>query len=141
MPDNKSLTVPPFESKLPAELLEGVGKFERHMYTKLDEIGQAQTWLIKQTVVQNGTLDEIRTQTVKTNGRVGVLEDKVKTLEGEQVSVKNAIDTVELVKKAVWSKWTWVAIAIFFVFVVPYIVAHAPAIQASMKAWMSVFAG
>ncbi len=124
------LVVPPFESKLPQEMLEGLDIRGRYLYSKLDEIGQTQTWLINQTVRQNGKLDSIEAQVIRTNGRVGKVETKVEHLEVDSVGVKDTVETVALVKRLAMNKWVWIAFVAFLVFGIPFLAVHAPGAQA-----------
>ncbi len=136
------LTVPRFESKLPAELLAEVkDPTQRFLFSKLDEIGQAQTWLISQTVTQNAKLDSIETQCLRTNGRVSKTEQDVIALQADHEPLQRTVATVEWFKSLPKSRTFWICAIVVMVWGLPLLVTHAPAIQASMKSWISIFGG
>ncbi len=130
--DNSSkLTIPPFQSTLPPELLDGMDERGRHLYTKLNEIGQAQAWLMERKVEDTKTLDDIKTQVMKTNGRLLVAESKLADAEVPIKVVKTGIALAQ-------NKWFWVGVAAFLFFIAPWLAVHAPSPAAFFTA---VFGG
>ncbi len=134
------LSVPPFESTIPDGLLKGKPDDQVFLYTKLDEIGQAQTWLINQAAKHQEALNalkdevvEVKLQTTRTNGRLLKAED---TLTAQAPD----INTVRSVKRFVGNRY-FVIGALCFLFVgVPFIAAHAPG-AAAFYSFMTTLLG
>lgn len=141
MSDNKSLTVPPFESKLPSELLEGLDKRDKYLYTKLDEIGQAQAWLVRQSVKHHETLEEVRAQAVATNGRLLAAETDIKTLKAVDEAARPAVEAVQIAMKVGSSKWFWIAAALMLSIGLPWLVVNAPTPVSVIKWAVTLLAG
>lgn len=117
-PPIKTITVPPFESKLPPEFLEGLDDRGKYLYTEIDKMGQAQKWIIERTIDSHATQQEIRTQVYETNGRLRKAEGEIKSIQGDIAAVRFA-------KAVITNKWFWIGSAAFLVFVVPWVVTHA----------------
>lgn len=131
--DKKSITVPPFESQLPPEFLEGLDHRGQYLYTKMDEIVQTQKWLTEQTVAQNTTLQEVKVQVLKTNGRLLKAEDDIGQLKNTQKEMQDDIKLIRVVKHIAVSKWFWIGVGAFLVFGVPWLATHASTASAFFK--------
>lgn len=116
---SSSTSVPPFQSTLPPEFLEGLDKRGTYLYTTIDEVRQAQAWLIERSREHGDTLAAVRQQCEKTNGRTSASESKIAALEADP-GIKFARLGATLVK----SKLFWAGVCIFLVVVAPWLVAH-----------------
>lgn len=121
------LTIPPFESKLPEDLLEGMSKRDRYLYAKLDEIGQAQTWLVYQAAKHHDKLEEVCVQTEETNGRLLTTEREIQQLKLVDDAAKPAIEMVQTAVRVGKSRWFWIGAAAFLSVGLPWLVVNAPA--------------
>lgn len=133
MSDSKNLTVPPFQSKLPPEFVEGLDHRGKYLYETIDKVTQAQEWLMQRAVVDAGTLAEVREQTYKTNGQVIQAKKDILDLKDELVSARPAIKTVNFSLKMVKNKWFWAGAIAFFTFVVPWLISHNQGILEFLK--------
>ncbi len=136
MSNDNSDSVPSFRSTLPPELLKGQDEHRQYLYTKLDEIGQAQKWLIDKSVEHRQILEEVKAQTIKTNGRVTASENKLVALEADQ-----GLQLARVGASLVRSKVFWGITIVFVLVVMPWVTVHAQSVLELVKSIASIFAG
>lgn len=124
--EETSISVPPFESKLPAELLDGLDQRGRYLYMTMDEIRQAQQWLTEQAITQHETSQQIKKQVMVTNGRLLRAEDDIDELQAYKEDTVKEINLVKLFRKILKNRWFWIGVTAFLVFGVPWLATHAP---------------
>lgn len=104
----KPLSIPTFQTKLPAEFIEGLDERGKYLYQTIDKMTQTQDWLTQRAVADANTLGEVKAQTYKTNGRLLNAEADIKALkifneaseEAMRVSRKAADNAYDLAKSA-----------------------------------------
>lgn len=131
--NERRVTIPPFQSKLPPEFVDGLDDRGKYFYTKLDEIGQAQTWLIERKVEDGHILDEIKTQVYETNGQLTQAKIDIVGLKAAQKDAELALDTVKLARKVVWNKWFLIGTVAFFTLGVPFLASHSTWVVGILK--------
>lgn len=134
MPNDKPLTVPPFASQLPAEFIESLDERGKYLYQTVEEIKQAQLWLMQRAITDAGTLDEVKAQTTRTNGRLLVAEGDIKDLTHRQNEADSALKIVKLTKKVMWNKWFLIGTVVFFTVGVPWLSMHSAWVFEVLKA-------
>lgn len=128
-------SLPPFESKLAPELLDGLDKRGQFLYNSIDEIRQAQSWLILRSQEDRGMLGDLKTevaavkvQTEKTNGRTTATESKVAALEADP-----GLRLSRLGATLVRSKMFWAGTFLFLVVGVPWLGAHSEGVISFLR--------
>jgi len=140
--NNQELEIPEFKSEIPAVLLDGVSEKERHILNTLSIIQQQNHW-------QASILAQTFRQTVRTNGRVGRLEEKdeqkqliinelVKDVAENKECTKDFKDIKGLLNKK-WFVFGGAMIAIFIAFFVyPYFLSlHFKDLLPALKGFFS----
>ncbi len=124
--ENRPLSAPPFESKLPEVLLKGLDDKDRYMLEESDKARQRMEWLMGHSISQASELAEVKQdvketkeQALKTNGRLLAAEQTLKEHEP-------AIKTVRFAKRVVGNRWFWVGAAAFIFFALPAALTYAP---------------
>lgn len=130
--------IPRFESNLPPGLLEGLDEKSRYLYSEANINAQMMEWLMRHSIAQGGTLEEIKIQCLKTNGRVLASEQEIVHLKE---AVAPIIHSHGIAATLVKSKWTWVAAGVLVFVIFPWVVAHAPAPSVVLKAAAGVLFG
>ena len=132
---SSSDSVPPFESTLPPELLEGLDERGVYLYTSIAAIGQAQTWLITRSQEDRGALNDLKSeialvkeQTLKTNGRTSATELKVAVLENDP-----GVQLARIGAKLVRSKMAWAGMILFFLVGLPWLGTHSASVIAFLR--------
>ncbi len=126
--DNPPLSAPTFHSQVPPGLLEGLDDRDKYLYRSVDEMRQCQAWLMSRAVTDANTLEEIKTQVKKTNGRTSASEVKIEDLKDQQVAAEPAIKAMNFILTLAHSKIFWVIFIIFLVAGVPWLITHTPGI-------------
>lgn len=128
MPDinraTETHTVPPFECKLPAGLLDGLSDHDRHVYVSIDEIKQAVMWSAETSAKTANRLEEVYAQALKTNGGLVKAKEDIVALQEQAVGPARIYS---LGRAVFTSKWGWAGISLLIFVVAPWLVVHAPA--------------
>ncbi len=127
-------SVPPFDSTLPPEFLDGLDKRGRYLYEGIDRLSQAMTFALAQGAKHAETLEAVRVQTVKTNGRLLRAEGDIKEIKEQVVATQPVVRAYGFARRAVASKWFWAGTAAFIFFGLPYMIVHAPSPGDFLKA-------
>ena len=132
--DNSSTTVPTFESKLPAGLLNGLSEQDRYLYTSQDETRQAIAWLVAKMASTADQVELVHQQAKFTNGKVAQATADITALkeavQAHQQQTEPVVKAYNLAGKMVRSKVFWFGAVLFFGIGAPWLVAHAPDPQA-----------
>lgn len=123
---NKHLSIPQFESKLPAEFTKGLDDRGQFLYTEMDKNSQKLEWLLNHSIEQATILAEVKAQTTKTNGRLLIAEEDIKEIKATQLEMKPAVAALQATLKVMRSKWFWVGAFMVVAFVFPWVATHAP---------------
>ncbi len=122
-----------FVSELPPDLLEGKTKAQIWQMEKSMKVDNFIEWA-------GPILVDINKHQRITNGRVNMhdeqIEKNTKTLVDLEIHSKDAKDVIESAKvifRVIKNKYFWGGVAIFFVFVLPWITKHAPTADELVK--------
>ena len=124
---------PEFQSNIPSYLLETATPQDKWMMENMSVLSQKTNWLAQEQERQSTALGELKektesieTQTKKTNGRTTKNEDDIKHIQEKFNFVSTVFN----------NKFTWVAMAGFFLFGYPFILEYRSQI---FKAIFSIF--
>lgn len=140
-----SKTQPSFKSDIPPHLLENATPQDRWIMENMSVLTQKSDWLADEQIAQSSSLEslktevsEIKAQTTKTNGRTSTNETDIANLKREIKAHDTVVGPLKAFGGIMTKKWTWIAIAGFFLFVYPWVLEYkAPIIKAIFSFFLS----
>lgn len=144
-PERQPLTLPHFESKLPPEFLHGLDERGRYLYTQLEAVSQSQSWMTSWAVAQDQKVEDIRLQTIKTNG--GLTQAKADIVElktavaAEKEQIEPMVRSYKIASKLAKSRVFWAGLTVFILVILPWMTTLAPTPAVIARGLLSLLIG